>query len=77
MKKFNSALAVFAVIALVFAGSFTKSGRVIAQERGVATVQSTKSFNETVGQAKQLVAKNGMMVLAEVNQGKILINDRN
>jgi len=72
MKKFNSVIAVFAVIALVFAGSFTNSGRIMAQERGVVTVQSSKSFDETVDQAKQLVAKNGMMVLAEVNQGKIL-----
>lgn len=69
MKKFNLALA---VIAFVFAGSFANSGKLMAQDRGVVTVKSTKSFNETVDQAKQLVSKNGMMVLAEVNQGKIL-----
>jgi uncharacterized protein (DUF302 family) len=72
MKKFNLALSVIAVFAFVFAVSFTNSGKVLAQDRGVVTVQSSKSFDKTVGQAKQLVAKNGMMVLAEVNQGKIL-----
>jgi len=72
MKKFNLALAAIAVFAFVFAGSFTNSGKVLAQDRGVVTVQSTRSFDKTVDQAKQLVAKNGMMVLAEVNQGKIL-----
>jgi len=72
MKKFNLALAAITVFAFLFVGSFTNSGKVLAQDRGVVTVKSIRSFDETVDQAKQLVAKNGMMVLAEVNQGKIL-----
>ncbi|MGE3191123.1 MAG: hypothetical protein AB7N90_15685, partial [Vicinamibacterales bacterium] len=36
------------------------------------TVASTKSFEAVVDSLKTLVAKNGMMVLAEVNQGQML-----
>ncbi|MGE0460809.1 MAG: DUF302 domain-containing protein [Vicinamibacterales bacterium] len=36
------------------------------------TVASTKSFETVVDALKGLVAKNGMMVMAEVNQGQML-----
>jgi uncharacterized protein (DUF302 family) len=36
------------------------------------TVASDKSFEQVTGAVKSLVAKNGMMVMAEVNQGKML-----
>src|SRR5258708_2301150 len=36
------------------------------------TVTSEKSFEEVTKAVKALVAKNGMMVMAEVNQGKML-----
>jgi uncharacterized protein (DUF302 family) len=36
------------------------------------TVSSNKSFDEVAGAVKSLVAKNGMMVMAEVDQGKML-----
>jgi uncharacterized protein (DUF302 family) len=36
------------------------------------TVASDKSFEEVTRAVKSLVAKNGMMVMAEVNQGKML-----
>ena len=36
------------------------------------TVSSDKSFDEVSAAVKSLVAKNGMMVMAEVNQGKML-----
>lgn len=36
------------------------------------TVDSNKSFEEVVDALKSLVAKNGMMVMAEVNQGQML-----
>lgn len=36
------------------------------------TVSSDKSFDEVQNAVKSLVAKNGMMVLGEVDQGKIL-----
>jgi uncharacterized protein (DUF302 family) len=36
------------------------------------TVSSDKSFEDVSGAIKSLVAKNGMMVMAEVDQGKVL-----
>jgi uncharacterized protein (DUF302 family) len=36
------------------------------------TVDSNKSFDQVSEAVKSLVAKNGMMVMAEVNQGKML-----
>jgi len=36
------------------------------------TVASDKSFEQVANAVKSLVAKNGMMVMAEVNQGKML-----
>lgn len=36
------------------------------------TVASNRSFEQTTDAIKQLVAKNGMMVMAEVDQGKML-----
>src|SRR5574340_605052 len=36
------------------------------------TVSSDKSFEDVTSAVKSLVAKNGMMVMAEVNQGKML-----
>ena len=55
-----------ASVGLSFAGSNTSfnGDRV--------TVASEKSFEEVTSAVKSLVAKNGMMVMAEVNQGKML-----
>ena len=55
-----------ASVGLSFAGSNTSfnGDRV--------TVASDKSFEEVTSAVKSLVAKNGMMVMAEVNQGKML-----
>ncbi len=39
---------------------------------GQVTVASDKSFDQVSEAIKTLVAKNGMMVMAEVNQGKML-----
>lgn len=72
MKKLNLSLTVMLLVAFVFAGSSLNTNRAFAQDNGVVTVQSKKSFDDTVDQLRQLVAKNGMMVLAEVNHGKIL-----
>lgn len=72
MKNRNLMFAVLTVVTIMFAGVIGNSGKLYAQENGVVTVQSKKSFTETVDEAKKLVAKNGMMVLSELNQGKIL-----
>jgi uncharacterized protein (DUF302 family) len=55
-----------ASVGLSFAGSNTSfnGDRV--------TVASDRSFEQVTGAVKSLVAKNGMMVMAEVNQGKML-----
>ena len=39
---------------------------------GRISVESSKSFDDVTNAVKMLVAKNGMMVLAEVDHGKIL-----
>jgi uncharacterized protein (DUF302 family) len=53
-------------IGISFAGSNTS----FSGDR--VTVSSDKSFEEVTSAVKSLVAKNGMMVMAEVNQGKML-----
>jgi uncharacterized protein (DUF302 family) len=55
-----------ASVGLSFAGSNTS----FSGDR--VTVASDKSFEQVSSAIKSLVAKNGMMVMAEVNQGKML-----
>jgi uncharacterized protein (DUF302 family) len=52
-------------VGLSFAGDASFSGNRV-------TVDSNKSFDDVSKAVKSLVAKNGMMVMAEVNQGKML-----
>ena len=61
-----AAILSIASVGLSFAGSNTSfnGDRV--------TVASDKSFEDVTSAVKSLVAKNGMMVMAEVNQGKML-----
>jgi len=71
MKKLNVSLAViFSVI--LFVATFNRSGETFAEGTNPVTVQSKQSFNNTVSEIRKLVKQNGMMVLSEVNQGKIL-----
>ncbi|MCL5030854.1 MAG: DUF302 domain-containing protein [Bacteroidetes bacterium] len=75
MKKFNiipKAFGIFLFAAILFAGSFTQSNQLLAQDTGLITVQSKQSYDQTVDQLKQAVAKGGMMVMSEINQGKML-----
>ena len=72
MKTKNLMLVAITVIAFLFVGPLTNTGKTFAQENGIVTVQSKLSFDKTESQIRQLVAKNGMMVLSELNQGKIL-----
>ena len=72
MKELKLSLTGFLIAIILFAGSFSQYSQLYAQDNGTVTVESKKSFNETVGQLRKLVAKNGMMVLSEINQGKIL-----
>src|SRR6516225_8284022 len=57
-----------AVIGLV--PSLAAAGETFSGER--VTVSSHKSFEDVTNALKGLVAKNGMMVMAEVDQGKML-----
>ena len=57
-----------AVIGLV--PSLAAAGETFSGER--VTVSSDKSFEDVTNALKGLVAKNGMMVMAEVDQGKML-----
>lgn len=73
MRRIN--LGEFAAVlsmALLVAVSFSQTVPAYAQENGLVTVQSKMSFNKTVGTLKRMIAKNGMMVLSELNQGKVM-----
>ena len=72
MRKLNLSLAAIAIATFIIAGSFTKSGEVNAQTTGPVTVQSKESFDQTLKDLKQIISQNGMMVLSEIDQGKIL-----
>jgi uncharacterized protein (DUF302 family) len=50
--------------------SFAASNTSFSGDR--VTISSDKSFEDVTGAVKALVAKNGMMVMAEVDQGKML-----
>lgn len=63
-------------VALAFAAALVLSASAFAGDSKFdgnrVTVASTKSFEAVVESLKGLVAKNGMMVMAEVNQGQML-----
>ena len=70
MKRLLNIRLLFAMMAIILALNF--STQVWAQGNGYVQVQSKKSFEETVSSLRKMVAKNQMMVLAEINHGKIL-----
>lgn len=72
MKRFNLILTAFFFSIILLAGSFTQSSKIFAAGTIPVTVQSKQSFENTVSEVRKLVKQNGMMVLSEVNQGKIL-----
>jgi uncharacterized protein (DUF302 family) len=72
MKKFNFSLAALLFAVILFSGTLLQSNQLFAENSGVVTVQSKQSFDNTVKEVRELVAKNGMMVLSELNQGKVL-----
>ncbi len=73
MRKINvSRIAATLLLALLVAVSFSQTTPAYAQESGLVTVQSKMPFNKTVSSLKKMIAKNGMMVLSELNQGKVM-----
>ncbi len=69
--KLNRTIAL-SVFVLLFLSTITQANLLFAQETDLVEVQSKMSFDQTVEELRQMVAKNGMMVLSELNQGKIL-----
>lgn len=65
LKSLTRAFMAFFVIALF---SFQQAGA----QSNVVTVKSSKSFDATIEGIKKAVAGNGMMVMSELNQGKML-----
>lgn len=67
--RFTRSAATFAIASLLstsaFAGDNTFDGNRV-------TISSAKAFDAVVESVEALVAKNGMMVMAEVNQGQML-----
>ncbi len=71
MKKFvlkKDALSLMIVLVSIFFISFQQA----SAQNNLMTVKSTKNFDATVEGIKKGVADAGMMVLAEINHGKIL-----
>jgi uncharacterized protein (DUF302 family) len=60
----------FAVMLMAGILGFSKS--IQAQSIKPVTVKSSKSFDETIDAIKKAVSGGGMMVLSEINQGKIM-----
>ena len=75
MFKFVRRLKVAGFITLMFALlMLVSSHKALAATEGVVPVQvaSSLSFDQTVDKVRTLVAKNDMMVMGEINQGKML-----
>lgn len=62
----------FATMLIFVAAFFFFAYDIQAQQSELVTVKSSKSYDATVDGIKKGVADAGMMVLAEINQGKIL-----
>ncbi len=69
MKRFKSA---FTGIPILILGIILSTGSLQAQNKDLVTVQSRKNFDQTVEALRQMISKNDMMVMSEINQGKIL-----
>jgi uncharacterized protein (DUF302 family) len=65
-------LGIFFFSVVLFAGTLIHPSEAYAEGSVPVTVQSKQSFENTVSEIRKLVAKNGMMVLSELNQGKVL-----
>ncbi len=60
------------VVAILMLGTMLPLQQAQSQDNNLITVTAKGSFNDTVAKFKKMVAKNGMMILGEVNQGKIM-----
>lgn len=71
MKTKELRLPALLFAAVLMAGMFG-SATLQAQSIKPITVKSSKDFNETISAIKKAVSGGGMMVLSELNQGKVL-----
>lgn len=72
MKNFKSKKITFSLMLAFTVMSFFGANVLQAQQAKLITVKSAKSYEMTVDGIKKGVADAGMMVLAEINHGKIL-----
>lgn len=71
-RKLFSTFSIFASAAVLLASnSFAVEGQSQWRAKPI-TVRSQKPFDQTVDNVKKLVAKSGMMVMGEINQGGIM-----
>ena len=69
-QKSKWSVLLFATIFMLAMTGFTTS--VDAQSIKPVTVKSSKNFDGTISEIKKAVSQGGMMVLSELNQGKVL-----
>ncbi|NOY58541.1 MAG: DUF302 domain-containing protein [Calditrichaeota bacterium] len=60
------------ILAILMVGLMLPLQQAQSQDTGLVNVTVNGTFNATVEKFKKMVAKNGMMILGEVNQGKIM-----
>jgi uncharacterized protein (DUF302 family) len=60
------------LVAFLLSLPLTNFGVIYGQDNGVVSVTSKYSFDKTESQIRHLVSQNGMMVLSQLNQGKIM-----
>ena len=72
MKTKKLRLPSLLVVAVLMAGMLSFTSAAKAQSIHPVTVKSSKGFDATISEIKKAVSGGGMMVLSELNQGKIL-----
>ncbi len=60
------------ILTVLFLGTMGFTNQMQAQSVKPVTIESSKDFDGTLAAIKKAVSGGGMMVLAEINQGKIL-----
>lgn len=66
-RTFFSTIIILAIFAIAGMNpAYSQSGP------GIVKVQSSKNFDQTVSAFKKMVSGNGMMVMGQLNQGKVL-----
>jgi len=72
MKTTKLNLSTILIVLVFMAGSLGFSDEIKAQPIEPTTIESSKDFDGTIDAIKKAVSGGGMMVLSELNQGKIL-----